>query len=192
MKTAQFRPKRTGASVCDAVHQRPEAGTVIHLPGVAQFVQQHVVGQVGGQQHEEQRQVDATPGGAASPPRVCRIDFHAGVGETVSAGQLSEPSRQVTPCLFAQLFRDGLEQEPLHLGGAEHRLRGISDNHCPRFGADIELPVGAAAERHLQHVRIDVECLVYHGPSAKIRFYFVCRVVCKVKEATSTGNLFRR
>lgn len=159
---AQFTAQGMGAAVGHAVHQCPEARAVVHLPRVAQFVQQHIVGEPRGEQHEVEREVDAAAGGAASPSRVCRVDAHGGVGEAVPCRQSGQSFRQVGARLFAQLLREGLEQELLHLRCVEDRPRRVGDDHRPGFGADIEVPVGAAAERQPQHIRVDMERGVYH------------------------------
>ena len=57
---AQFLAQGGGLSLRDLFHECPESGRVVVVNGVAEFVEDDVVDEVGGQLHEIEGEVDVT------------------------------------------------------------------------------------------------------------------------------------
>ncbi len=93
--------------VGEGVEECPEAGAMVHFLGVAEFVEEDVVDEVGGKQEEEAGEVDVFFGGAAAPAAAAGIDFDGVVGQVVLGRQGMEAGREEELGVTAQRFFDG-------------------------------------------------------------------------------------
>ena len=157
---AQLLAEGFGPASGHAVQQAPEARAVVHLTCVAQFVEQHVVRQFPGEYHQVEREVDVALAGAAAPAGACRVDSYARVMETVRFGQFVQPCGEDAFGLFAQDFRDGLEEPWLQ--AAEVGLWRVDDFHVSRFSAHEEAAGLSACEFQAKLVCVDFKCFVNH------------------------------
>ena len=60
------------------VHERPETRSVVHLDGVAEFVQEDVVNEMRREEKQVEREIDIAMRIAAAPSRFGRLNFHVG------------------------------------------------------------------------------------------------------------------
>ena len=60
---------------------------MVHLYGVAEFVEEDVVDQVPGQEHQGKREIDAAAWRATSPMAFTVEYFYSRAGETMPGGQ---------------------------------------------------------------------------------------------------------
>ena len=69
----------------------PKNGHCVHLDGVAKFVEEDVVDQVPGQEHQGKREIDAATWCATTPMAFAVEDFYIRAGEAVPGGQVEQP-----------------------------------------------------------------------------------------------------
>lgn len=86
----QLPPQSLRFPVCDFVHQGPEAVAVVHFDGVAEFVQENIVDQVPGEEHQGEGQVDAAAGRTTAPMAFAVEYFDSRTGEAVLGRQIEQ------------------------------------------------------------------------------------------------------
>ena len=64
---------------------------MVHLYGVAKFVEEDVVDQVPGQEQQGKREIDAATWCATTPMAFAVEDFYIRAGEAVPGGQVEQP-----------------------------------------------------------------------------------------------------
>ena len=84
----QLLPQLQRFPVRNLVHQCPETVAVVHLYGVAKFVEEDVVDQGPGQEHQREGEVDAAAWRATSPMAFAVEYLYTRAGEAVPGGQV--------------------------------------------------------------------------------------------------------
>ena len=67
---------------------------MVHLDGVAKFVEEDIVDQVPGQEHQGEGEIDAASWCATSPMTFAVEDLYTRTGEVVPGSQIKQPCRQ--------------------------------------------------------------------------------------------------
>ena len=96
------------------VEQLPEAGTVVHLTGVCQLVQYHVIHQMRREQHQVIRQADMPFRRATSPPGACLGNLHRPIQQSVPLCPTCHQRRQILFRPFLQGTGYGIPHQRLY------------------------------------------------------------------------------
>ena len=127
-----------GSSFRQVVQYFPELRSVVHLLGVSQFMQEHIVHQMRRQEHEVARQVDAARSGTASPSAFASGYLYFLVTEAIVLGQFAQQRRKVGLGGFLQGSDDGIPKQLLYGLLREIDIAGTEDGDALVGGADGE------------------------------------------------------
>lgn len=126
----------------EAVEQSPETRAVVHLHRVAQFVEDDVVGQVFGEQHQRTGEVDVAPCRATAPTSLAGVYLQAVEGQSGLCRQAGDALREHFLGACAQGFLDDSFQPELLV--AEVRVRRAQQGEVAPLVAQLEAGVSSA------------------------------------------------
>lgn len=100
----QLLPQRKRFAIRYLVHQGPKAVAVVHLYRVTKFVEEHIVDQVPGEEHEGEGKVDAATGRATAPMALAVENLYTRASEAVLCRQFEEARWQQAAGLVTERF----------------------------------------------------------------------------------------
>ena len=137
---------------------------MIHLTGMRQFVQQHVVYQMFGKEHQIIGQIDVAPCRTAPPTPATGINLHTFVRKVMLHGKHIQARRKNYLCIPPQSLFNHFTQPSLQVLIREIRIRRTDYLHLPQFRTGQETFALSADQRQLKELRINTIIQINQSP----------------------------